>query len=163
MDREKATANEVITSLVKLREGVSDLFVNNSGVVRLQFFEDPPDGNLAIAEASKNIPFDIKRVYFINSLDNPDAIRGKHAHKHLKQAIFCINGSFTLELDDGSKKQRVKMDTPYAGVILDGLLWHKMTGFSEDCVILVFANARYDPADYIRDYEEFLELARSSI
>lgn len=132
--------------------------VRNSGVIPLQYFEDYPDGNLAIAEVGKNIPFNIQRVYFINGLHRPEALRGKHAHRELEQIIFCINGSFTLKLDDGRSKQDVRIDTPYVGVRLGPLLWHEMTNFSPDCVILVFANDHYKEEDYIRDYGEFINL-----
>lgn len=130
--------------------------IKNSGIVQLQFFRDPPDGDLFIAEAQKNIPFDIKRIYFINNLDNPQAIRGKHAHKKLWQVIFCINGSFELYLDDGVRQEKVTMDNPAQGIILGPELWHTMSGFSKECVILVLASEHYDEEDYIRNYDEFL-------
>lgn len=140
-----------------------DLIVKNSGLIHLQYFEDQPDGNLAIGEALKNIPFEFKRIYFINSLHHPEAVRGKHAHKSLRQAIFCINGCFTLKLDDGRVQQTVVMDSPHIGVELNGLIWHEMTDFTQDCVILVLAEEYYDPQDYIRDYEEFLRLVKKHV
>lgn len=131
--------------------------VKNSGVVKLQFFDDYPDGALYIAEAKKSIPFDIKRVYYINNLANPKAIRGKHAHKKLEQIIFCINGSFLLTLDDGTSKQKILMNNPSFGIRLGPKLWHTMTSFSKDCVILVLASDYFKEKDYIRDYDEFLK------
>lgn len=133
--------------------------VRNSGLIPLQFFKDLPDGNLFIAEAGRQVPFDIKRVYFINTLANPKAVRGHHAHRTLEQAIFCISGSFTLNLDDGVVKQRLLVNDPSCGVRLGPMLWHTMSSFSYDCVILVLASDRFDEADYIRDYDEFLRLA----
>ncbi len=132
--------------------------VKNSGVVKLQCYEDFPDGNLVIAEARKNIPFTIKRVYIINNLFNKKAVRGKHAHKKLEQIIFCINGSFVLRLDDGKHKQRIAMNDPSVGIRLGPMLWHTMLNFSSDCVILVFASDWYDEKDYIRAYDEFKRL-----
>jgi len=134
------------------------LRVRNSGLLSLKFFKDLPDGNLFIAEARHQVPFDIKRVYFINTLANPKAIRGKHAHRQLQQAIFCINGSFNLQLDDGRTRQRVLLNDPSCGVLLGTMLWHTMSSFSYDCVILVLASAGFDESDYIRDYEEFRSL-----
>jgi hypothetical protein len=131
------------------------LAVKNSGLLALKFFKDLPDGNLFIAEAREQVPFDIKRVYFINTLANPKAIRGKHAHHTLQQGIFCINGSFTLSLDDGKKKQRILLNDPSCGVLLGPMLWHTMSSFSYDCVILVLASAGFDETDYIRDYDQF--------
>lgn len=133
------------------------LKVKNSGVIKMQFFNDFPDGNLVIGEGSKNIPFNIKRIYYINSLFNKAAIRGKHAHKKTEQIIFCVNGSFTLDLDDGKNKQSIVMNDPYWGILLGAKLWHTMRKFSSDCVILVLANDYYKKADYIRDYDEFIK------
>lgn len=136
---------------------MEEIRVKNSGIITLQVFSDSPDGDLFIAEATKNIPFEIKRTYFINNLANASAIRGKHAHKKLEQVIFCINGSFVLDLDDGDIRQRVRMDDPSCGVILGPELWHTMTEFSPECVILVFASDFFDASDYIRSYDEFLQ------
>jgi hypothetical protein len=138
------------------------LAVKNSGLLALNFFKDLPDGNLFIAEARKQVPFDIERVYFINNLANQKAIRGKHAHRQLQQGIFCINGSFVLHLDDGDIKQRILINDPSCGVLLGPMLWHTMSSFSYDCVILVLASAPFDEADYIREYEEFCSLARTN-
>lgn len=132
--------------------------VRNSGFVSLQFIKDCPDGNLYIGESLKNIPFDIKRLYFINKLNNKKAIRGKHAHKECVQIIFCINGSFSLCLDDGINKQNLMMNNPEKGVILGKMLWHEMKDFSKDCVILVVASDYYNEGDYIRNYKEFKKL-----
>ena len=127
--------------------------VKNSGVINLQHFDDK-DGVLTIGESNKSVPFNIKRIYYINKLGK-SKVRGKHAHKKLEQIIFCINGSFRLDLDDGKKKQSVKMSDPYLGIRLGPMLWHEMTDFSKDCVILVLANNFYNEKDYIRDYDEF--------
>lgn len=134
--------------------------VDHSGLVELQKFQDQPDGDLYIATSCENIPFEIKRVYFINNLQNETAVRGKHAHKELTQIIFCINGSFTLALDDGHKKQSFRLSDPSEGIILGPMLWHEMKDFSKDCVILVFANGPYNRADYIRRYEDFKKAVR---
>lgn len=136
--------------------------VKNSGLLALKFFKDLPDGNLFIAEARQQVPFEIKRVYFINTLANPKAIRGKHAHHTLQQGIFCINGSFTLSLDDGKTKQRILMNDPSCGILLGPKLWHTMSSFSYDCVILVLASAGFDEADYIRDYDQFRAMTGES-
>jgi hypothetical protein len=136
-----------------------NLKVRQSGIIHLRFFKDLPDGNLFIAEGRKQIPFEIKRVYFINGLANPKAVRGFHAHKQLEQVLFCISGSFTLGLDDGTTKQRIKVNDPSIGVRIGKMLWHTMSSFSYDCIILVFASDKYVESDYIRDYSEFLSFA----
>lgn len=137
---------------------IKKIKVKNSGTIKLHFFDDFPDGNLVIGEAEKNIPFKIKRIYFINNLFNKKSQRGLHAHKKLEQIIFCVNGHFTLQLDDGKIKQNILMNDPYYGVRLGPLLWHHMTKFSSDCVILVLASDYFKESDYIRDYGEFKKL-----
>ena len=134
--------------------------VKNSGIIKLQFFDDFPDGNLVIGEARRNVPFDIKRVYYINNLFNKKSARGQHAHKKLEQIIFCVNGSFVLKLDDGAVKQKIVMDNPYWGVRLGPMLWHSMENFSSDCVILVLADGYFAEKDYIRDYSDFIKMAK---
>lgn len=139
---------------------VGKIKVKNSGLIKLQVFDDFPDGNLVIGEGNKNVPFSIKRVYYINNLYNRKAERGKHAHKMLEQIIFCVNGHFTLSLDDGEKKQSILMNNPIYGVRLGPKLWHTMTRFSSDCVILVLANDYFNETDYIRNYQDFLNYVK---
>lgn len=134
--------------------------VANSGYVDLKRVVDDRDGCLCIMNGQKDIPFEIKRVYYINSLDAASSIRGEHAHHNLRQVIFCISGSFVLSLDDGSNKQDILMWRDNTGVILDPMLWHTMHSFSIGCVIMVVASDYYDEEDYIRDYDEFIKLIR---
>jgi len=135
--------------------------VQNSGIVKLKFVDDFPDGALVIGQARESVPFDIRRIYYITNLSNPRAVRGKHAHKKLEQYIFSLSGSFRLHLDDGRNKQNLTIDSPYYGIRLGPKLWHTMTKFSRDCVILVLADDYYDENDYIRDYDKFLEYVRN--
>lgn len=107
-------------------------------------------------ESSKDIPFDIKRIYYIfNATDT----RGKHAHINLKQMLVCISGSCTVKLDTGHETQTILLNNPTEGILVEGLVWREMFDFTPGAVLLVFANELYDEADYIRDYEEFLTLA----
>lgn len=152
-----------MTKSAKLVYNFSMIKVKNSGIVELQQFDDTPDGVLVIAESRKNIPFEIRRVYWITNLGDCKAIRGKHAHKELEQVIFCVKGSFKLLLDDGETKEEIIMDKPGIGVRLGKLLWHDMAEFSKDCAIVVFANGYYKASDYIREYSEFLELVKQKI
>jgi len=160
MDAERNSYDLGIVRLSELWQQTEKLIVQNSGIVKMQVIQDKPDGVIRVAEARKNIPFSIDRVYDIDELTQSEALRGKHAHRQLKQVIRAIRGSFTLLLDDGKNKQVVKVDSPDFGVILDGLIWHDMSNFSADCLILVYADAYYDEADYIRTYDEFLELTK---
>jgi len=141
---------------------MENIFVKNSGDITLQSFDDRPDGLLCIGEELKNIPFSIKRFYFITALDNEQAVRGKHAHRETEQCIFCLRGSFQLELDDGKNKENITMNDPSHGVLLGKLLWHTMSNFSQNCVILVVASDTYKKEDYIRDYSEFKNLTTNN-
>lgn len=131
--------------------------VKNCKMIELPVIRDGKDGCLSVAENLRNIPFEIKRVYYIYNLNDKNAIRGKHAHKKLQQIIFCINGSFCLKLDDGINRQDVILDEPNIGIYMDAKLWHTMSRFSENCILLVLASDFYDESDYIRDYSQFLE------
>jgi dTDP-4-dehydrorhamnose 3,5-epimerase-like enzyme len=135
---------------------MNEIYVKNSGYIYLPKIVDDKDGSLVVAEAGLNIPFPIKRVYYIGNFEKCRSIRGKHAHKQLEQVIFCISGSFTLQLDDGEKKQQIVMDKDNVGVVLGKELWHEMKDFSPDAVLLVLASDHYNEGDYIRDYDRFL-------
>lgn len=136
-----------------------DIIVKNSGFHELRLIRDDRDGSLVILEALRDVPFEIKRLYFITNLENSVSLRGQHAHRELEQVIFCIQGSFTLGLDDGVNQQKILMNKVNVGVRLGKMLWHTMEDFSNGCVLLVVASDYYSEADYIRDYEEFLHLA----
>lgn len=140
--------------------GPDDL--QNCGWLTLPRFDSGAAGSLFVAEhGSGALPFEFRRAYFITGMA-PDAVRGAHAHKTLRQAIFAASGSFRLDLDDGRRRTNVLVDQPQRGVYLGPMLWHEMTDFSPGCVIVVFAADPYDPSDYIRDYMEFMRtLARA--
>jgi len=135
------------------------IIVQNSGYVHLNMIHDERDGNLVILEALRDVPFEIKRLYYITNLENSVSVRGKHAHRELEQIIFCVQGSFTLGLDDGKSKQKILMNKVNVGVRLGKMLWHTMEDFSDGCVLLVVASDYYKETDYIRDYDNFLYLA----
>ena len=111
-------------------------------------------GSLISLEQNKNIPFEIKRVYYI--FGNKENIRrGFHAHKKLKQVAICLSGSCRFLLDDGDYKSEVLLDNPSKGLLIEDMTWREMFDFSEDCVLVVIASELYDESDYIRDYDEF--------
>ena len=111
-------------------------------------------GSLISLEENKNIPFKIKRVYYI--FDTKEAvIRGLHAHKNLEQVLVCVNGSCDILLDDGKEKSIIKLENRNEGLFIEKLVWHEMFNFSADCVLMVLASDYYDEKDYIRDYNEF--------
>jgi len=113
-------------------------------------------GSLIAIEELKNIPFEIKRVYYIFNT-KPNVRRGFHAHKNLKQVAICVKGSCKFLLDDGKERiDEIVLNKPNKGLLIEEMIWREMYDFSEDCVLLILANEYYDESDYIRDYDEFL-------
>lgn len=113
-------------------------------------------GSLVALEDHKNIPFTIKRVYYMFNTQE-QVRRGFHAHKKLKQLAVVLKGSCRFMLDDGKEKIEILLDNPLQGLYIESFVWREMFDFSDDCVLLVFADSFYDEADYIRDYDKFLK------
>lgn len=135
----------------------SQVTVSNCKLISLQQVVDERDGILSIAEGMKNIPFEIKRVFYIYGLAYPKAQRGYHAHKELEQVLFCLNGSCKLMLDDGTNKQYFYLTDPNQGLYIGPKVWLQLFEFSNDCIILVFNSDYFKESDYIRDYDEFIK------
>ncbi len=112
-------------------------------------------GMLVALEELKDIPFKIKRVYFMYGTKQ-NIHRGFHAHKRLEQILICIHGSCKVKLDNGKEKKLVSLEKPYEGLYISSNIWHEMYDFSIDAVLLVLASDFYYEEDYIRNYEEFL-------
>ena len=117
-------------------------------------------GMLVALEEMRDIPFEIKRVYYM--YDTKDNVRrGFHAHKSLERILICIHGSCKILLDNGEEKKIVSLEKPYEGLYIANDIWREMYDFSSDAVLMVLASDFYKEEDYIRDYEEFLkELAK---
>lgn len=114
-------------------------------------------GSLVSLESNKNIPFEIKRAYFI--FDTKYGVsRGFHAHRNIKQITICVSGSCRFILDDGYIREEVYLDNPSKGLLIEDLIWREMHDFSSDCVLLVLANEFFNEKDYIRDYKEFIRI-----
>ncbi len=118
-----------------------------------------PRGNLSFIEGSQHIPFEIKRVYYLYDVPG-GSDRGSHAHKDLHQFIVAMSGSFDVILDDGLQKKRFHLNRSYYGLYVCPLMWRELDNFSSGSVCMVLASERFDETDYIRDYNEFLSLAR---
>lgn len=116
-------------------------------------------GWLTPVETGKDIPFDVRRVYFIYGT-KAGIRRGLHAHRDLEQVAVCVAGSCTFRLDDGESNCEVLLDSPSKGLYIGSMIWREMYNFSEDCVLMVLASRLYDESDYIRDYADFLKLAK---
>lgn len=113
-------------------------------------------GSLIALEGNKNVPFDIKRVYYIFGTKS-EVSRGFHAHKDLQQVAVCVSGSCEFIIDDGKTRESIVLDNPSRGIYIDNDKWREMHNFSDDCVLLVLASKHYDENDYIRDYSAFLK------
>jgi dTDP-4-dehydrorhamnose 3,5-epimerase-like enzyme len=114
-------------------------------------------GQLVVIEGGEDIPFDIKRVFYIYGTQK-DVSRGNHAHYKTKQYLITVNGSCRVTLDNGKTKQTFDLDEPSKGLFQDALIWGTMHDFSDDCVLLILANEYYNESDYIRNYQEFLDV-----
>jgi dTDP-4-dehydrorhamnose 3,5-epimerase-like enzyme len=129
----------------------------------IQFVEFPPlgdeRGSLVALEGNSTVPFDIIRVYYIFGTQ-PGVARGFHAHENLKQIAVCVTGKCRMVLDNGKERSEVWLDSPTKGLLIDDLIWREMHDFSENCVLLVLASEHYDEGDYIRNYQEFLEVVK---
>ncbi|MGI2065095.1 sugar 3,4-ketoisomerase [Shewanella sp. MF08487] len=113
-------------------------------------------GSLIALEEGINIPFSVKRVYYL--FNTKEAVRrGYHAHKTLKQVAIVVRGSCRFVLDDGKEKVEVLLDNPAKGLLIESFMWREMYDFSDDCVLMVLADQLYDESDYIRDYQQFLK------
>lgn len=118
-------------------------------------------GSLVAIEEQRDIPFAIRRVYYIFGTQ-PGVVRGQHAHRQLRQMMVCLQGSCKLLLDDGQDHAVVSMESDARGILIDRMVWHQMYDFSPDCVLLVLAGDYYDEGDYIRDYQEFADLVAAA-
>lgn len=116
-------------------------------------------GSLIALEENHNVPFDVKRVYYIFGTKE-NVRRGYHAHRDLKQLAICVSGSCTFLLDNGKEKETIELMSPTQGLLIEGLIWREMFDFSPDCVLMVLADHYYDESDYIRDYDMFLKEVR---
>lgn len=113
-------------------------------------------GQLVALEELKDIPFSIRRVYYM--YETGDGVRrGGHAHKSLEQVLICIHGGCRILLDNGKEKKVIDLDKPYEGLYVSNAMWREMFDFTPDAVLMVLASEYYDGQDYIRNYDEFLK------
>ncbi len=118
-------------------------------------------GMLVAIEEQKDIPFPIRRVYYLYNTGE-GVVRGHHAHKNLQQILICIHGTCKVRLDDGKSKEEVLLDKPYEGLYVSNAVWREMFDFSPDAVLLVLASELYNESDYIRNYDDFLDFVRKN-
>ena len=119
-----------------------------------------PRGNLTVAEQMKNVPFDIKRVYWTYDVPGGES-RGGHAHKNLYHWVVAMSGSFIVNLDNGEERATILLNHPWQGLLIKPNTWRTLEDFSSGAVCLVLASEHFDLDDYIYDYDEFLEYVRN--
>jgi dTDP-4-dehydrorhamnose 3,5-epimerase-like enzyme len=131
-------------------------------IINLPKISDPR-GNLTFIEGGgRNVPFDIKRVYYLYDVPG-GAERGGHGHKALHQLIIAMSGSFDVVLDDGNEKKRVHLNRSYYGLYVCPMIWRELDNFSSGSVCMVLASNLYDEEDYYRDYDSFIKAVRAKI
>ena len=118
-------------------------------------------GKLVVAEGLKDVPFDIKRIFYIYDTKD-EVIRGQHANRNSKFVLINLQGSVSIVVDDGYNKDVVVLDKPHEGIFLESMVWKEMKDFSSDSILLVLSSEGFDSGEYIRDYEEFLNEVRKS-
>ena len=112
-------------------------------------------GNLVVIEGSMDIPFEVKRVFYMYGSD-PSVVRGQHANRTTEFVLVNVSGTSKVKVDNGFKTKIIELNRPRMGLYIPTMLWKDMYDFSEDSVLLVLASEHYDGKEYIRDYDEFL-------
>lgn len=125
-------------------------------IIQLTRITDPR-GNLSVIEQFKDIPFEIKRTYWIYDVPGGEC-RGGHAFKQNEEFIVALSGAFDVVVDDGESKKTYTLNRSYYGLYVPAGLWRKMENFSTNSLALEFGSLHYDPNDYVHNYEEYLKL-----
>ena len=131
--------------------------MNHSQIVELKKIIDPR-GNLTVVEGQTELPFAIRRVYWVYDVPGGEH-RGGHAHKQCQELLVAVSGSFSVTLDDGRARRTFLLNHPYQGLLIPENTWRTLDDFSSGAVCLVIASEPFDEDDYIRDYDEYLAYA----
>lgn len=132
---------------------------NKIQMINLETKNTANAGSLTFFESKNDIPFEIKRIYYIYAVP-AETVRGGHAHKKLEQLIICLHGKIKVILDDGNERKDIVLKKPNCGLYLSPGLWRDIVYLEEDSLLFVAASEYYDESDYIRDYDEFLAYAK---
>jgi glyoxylate utilization-related uncharacterized protein len=136
-----------------------------SGIAGVRFLDfrtvHDPSGNLTPIEERADVPFDIRRVFFLYDVPG-GAARGGHAHRSLQEVVIAVSGSFDVVVEDGTARARYSLNRAYYGLYLPPMVWLNLENFSSNSVALALCSQPFDEADYYRDREEFLRIARTA-
>lgn len=124
-------------------------------LLRLPRFSDMR-GDITVAEFDRHLPFDVKRIFFMYDVPSGD-VRGEHAHRACTQLLLSLSGGVSIVVDDGTIREEVRLDDPSVGLLIPPKLWSVQYRFAPGTVLAVFCSEHYDPQEYIRDYDEFLD------
>lgn len=130
--------------------------MENVKIIELPKFLDAR-GNLSFAQNNTHIPFEIKRTYWLYDVPGGES-RGGHAYRETEEFVIALSGSFDVIVDDGKEKNTFHLNRSYYGLYIPKGVWREMDNFSTNSLALEFASTKYNPEDYIRDYNEFLNL-----
>ena len=132
------------------------MVIDDVKIIELPKFLDAR-GNLSFAQNNTHIPFEIKRTYWLYDVPGGES-RGGHAYRETEEFVIALSGSFDVIVDDGKEKKTFHLNRSYYGLYIPKGMWREIDNFSTNSLALEFASTKYDPADYIRDYDEFLKL-----
>jgi acetyltransferase-like isoleucine patch superfamily enzyme/dTDP-4-dehydrorhamnose 3,5-epimerase-like enzyme len=118
-------------------------------------------GNLTVRQVGEGLPFEPRRYFIVHDVPSKE-VRGEHAHRMLHQVLVCVSGSVAVVVDDGERRQEVVLDSPELALHVPPMIWCVQYKYTPDAALLVLASAPYDPDDYIRDYDQFLQERRAS-
>lgn len=136
--------------------------MNNVRIIQLRDIVDPdnvgrPRGHLTPIEEMSDVPFEIKRVYYLTRVPE-NTSRGYHSHKELEQILICLNGNIKIRITDGKTEDVIVLSNPAEGLYIGPMIWREMYDFSPGSVLLVLASEHYNESDYIRNYDEYIKL-----
>lgn len=117
---------------------------------------DDNRGKMSVIEGSKNIPFDIKRIFYTYDISD-DVKRAEHANRKSEFIFICLSGSALVTVDYGNEKEQFVLNNPSIGLYIPKMLWKDISNYSKDCVMLILSNEYYDSSEYIKDYNEYLK------
>jgi dTDP-4-dehydrorhamnose 3,5-epimerase-like enzyme len=129
-------------------------FYNNKAIV-------DKNGNLVPLESSRDVPFDIKRVFYVYGVYD-EKPRGEHAHYKTQQVLICLSGKVEVVCKDGEREYRYLLESPQQALFIPEMIWDEQVYRSESSVLLVLSNTHYDPADYIHDFDQFKKIRSSA-